>query len=866
MDPKLEDAWSHVKTEWAAIRRYSGRGLAQTRAWVRRNRWVHWLPVAVFLPVFFLLLATYLSIVVNFTHPANLVHANAGLEVYDREGNRIFDFSEVPGNKDIVPLSDISPHLINATVSTEDANFWNNPGVNFRGLLRAAWDNVAFWKHGGFFKGGGGSSISQQLAKNLYIPVNERQDRSLTRKVKEAFLAFELNRRYSKEGILTWYLNQLFYGNSAYGVEAASHRYFSKPAAELNLEEAAMLAGIPRAPAIYDPINNFEAAKKRQEQVIDLMARHDLISKDEAQAAKAVELAIKPGRLPSEARLADSDAAHFAVYVRELLPALIGDAARRPGLKVYTTLDSTLQSKGTAIVRQAATRLESQVGASNAALVAIDPTTGEILTMVGSRDYHLDRISGQVNNTTALNQPGSAIKPITYLAAFIKGWSPATIVEDRPITLGTGSSAYLVNNADGRSRGQLPVRQALGSSLNPPAVLALQYAGLEEVYNLARRMGLSTLGEMSLYGPAFTLGGVDVSLLDMTYAYSVLANGGEQAGIASVLEAPRGSRPLDPVAVLEVRDASGRTIYQHRPRKERIAPAAHVYTLTHVLADDRARQSMFGLNSSLRLPGREAAAKSGLTDNARDAWTIGYTPQLVAGVWVGNANNAPMRGATSTATASPIWRDFMVAALEGKPAVQFRVPEGVKFVQVCVATGLPPTSGCRETINEVFVTERAPAGPSANDRARAQPSPSPTPRVLPTPTPRPQPPRQEPERERDNSGPGRGRDNSGPGRRSSVGDFSGMWRLTNVVTEGPNAGQARTFNVVLVQEGGVLLGSGQGIQLSGTVSGSTAQVDFIYGQSGGAGKMVWTLTDDDRAQGTFTLGDDKGTSQLTFLD
>lgn len=822
------------------------------REWVKRNRWVHWVPVAVFLPVFFLLLATYLSIVLNFTHPANLIHANAGLVVYDREGNVIFEFSESPGNDEIMPLPEISQHLIDATIATEDSDFWRNPGVNFKGLARAAYENVAFWKHGGFFKGGGGSSISQQLAKNLYIPVNERSERSITRKIREVFLAFELTRRYSKEEILTWYVNQLFYGNSAYGIEAASHRYFSKPAAELTLEEAAMLAGIPRAPAVYDPINNYEAAKQRQEQVLDLMARHDLITKEEAQAAKGVELAITPGRLPQEAQISDSEAAHFAVHVRESLPALIGDAARMSGLRVYTTLDSSLQAEGARIVRETAARLEGQYNASNAALLAIDPKTGEVLAMVGSRDYHLDRISGQVNNATSLNQPGSSIKPLTYLAAFLKGWSPSTVVNDSAIRLGTGSSQYVVANADGRFRGDVTVRNALGSSLNPPAVRALEYAGLEEVVSLARRMGLSTLGDLSQYGPAFTLGGVDVSLLDMTYAYAVLANGGEQAGMASVLDGPRGTRPLDPVVVLEIKDASGRTLYRHRPRSERIAPAPHVYTLTHVMMDDRARQSMFGANSALNLPGRQAAVKSGLSDDARDALTIGFTPQLVTGVWVGNASNAPMRGATSTSTAAPIWRDFMVAAHRGLPVVEFRAPDGVRFVEICATTGQPPTASCRERITEVFVADRAPAG---GQRVQAPPATA-TPPVAATATPRPAVATATPR----NQPPGRGPDGGGPpGQQRS---FSGDWRITNVITSGFGAGQTITFDVRIVQDGNMLSGGNDSIQFFGTIEGNVASLNFIQNSPSLTGTFQWTFTDAG-ASGTFsTSAPSNGTSTL----
>jgi membrane peptidoglycan carboxypeptidase len=293
--------------------------------------------------------------------------------------------------------------------------------------------------------------------------------------------------------------------------------------------------------------------------------------------------------------------------------------------------------------------------------------------MVGSYDFTDDAISGQVNNATALNQPGSTMKPVTYLTAFLKGWSPTTKIVDEPIKIGQGDDAFTLGNADKRYRGEVTVRTALGSSLNVPAVKTLQYAGLENVYNLARRMGVSTLRELSNYGPSFTLGGADVSLLDMTFVYTTLANYGEQAGMPSVLGLPEGSRPLDPIAVLKIEDAEGDTLWEANHRRVRIVPADQTYLITDILSDDSARVSMFGANSPLNLP-RPAAVKSGASDETRDAWTIGYTPQIVAGVWVGNANNAPIPNGTSTYTAAPIWRSFMLAALQGKPALAFQKP------------------------------------------------------------------------------------------------------------------------------------------------------------------------------------------------
>jgi membrane peptidoglycan carboxypeptidase len=265
------------------------------------------------------------------------------------------------------------------------------------------------------------------------------------------------------------------------------------------------------------------------------------------------------------------------------------------------------------------------------------------------------------------------MKPITYLTSFMKGWDPNTRITDEPIKIGQGNEAFTLGNADGRYRGQVTVRTALGSSLNVPAVKAIEFAGLENVYNMARRLGVSTLREVSNYGPSFTLGGADVNLLDMTFVYSVLANYGEQVGMSSVLGLPEGSRPLDPIAVLKIQDADGDVIWEAEHRRTRIVPADKTYQITEILSDDSARSSMFGLNSPLNLP-RPAAVKSGSSDETRDAWTIGYTPQLVTGVWVGNTNNAPIPNGTSTYTAAPIWRTFMLAALQGQPALAFQRP------------------------------------------------------------------------------------------------------------------------------------------------------------------------------------------------
>ncbi len=734
-----------------------GARLQAAKAWLaRRNlkrdaRWLLAIPPAFLL--FFLL--TYLVVARGIERPDQVILGAQGLEVLDRKGNVIFTFGDEPGSGRIVKLSDVSPDLVNATIAAEDADYWKNPGISLKGLVRATYENLAFWEHGGFFKGSGGSSITQQLAKNLYIKPEDRTKRSPLRKLKETVIALELNRRYSKEQVLEWYLSDLFYGNGAYGIESASYRYFNKAPGDLTLAESAFLAGIPRAPSRYDPVGNFELVKERQKQVLDLMAEHGFLTREQADRAAAEELALREGHDPNGRNAATSLAPHFAGYVRDLLPALLGKEKVRGQLRVVTTLDSDLQSQAQQVVKTNLDRFETQFGATNGALVAMDPRTGEVLAMVGSHDFDRDDISGQVNNALALNEPGSTMKAVTYLEAFMKGWAPATIVVDEPLRVVGGDADYVLANADKRYRGSVPVRTAFGSSLNVPAVKAIQYAGLGEVYSLAKRMGVTNLRDLSFYGPAFTLGGVDVSLLDMTYVYSVLAGQGEQSGIESVLGLPKGSRPLDPIAVLEVRTVDGKVLWKARPKHERIVPANASYLITNVLSDDRARVSMFGANSALNLPGRPSAAKSGSSDASRDAWTIGYTPQLVTGVWVGNADNRPMPGATSTNTAAVIWQSFMTAALRGQPVMEFKVPDGVDLIQVCATTGLPPTPGCPEVVTEVFLAGRGPKGgqqattplpqptgspaTSPTPQRTATPRSSPTGSPAPTGTPRPSP-------------------------------------------------------------------------------------------------------------------------------
>jgi membrane peptidoglycan carboxypeptidase len=689
---------------------------------------------------------------VNLPAPPEVLRGAQGMQILDRNGELIQAISDDPTTGRVVPLSEISPFVIDATVATEDAGYWENPGVNFRGVLRAAYENVAFWETGGLFQGSGGSSITQQLAKNLYIKPEDRVERNPLRKMREAMMAFELTRRYSKEQILEWYLSNTYYGNGAYGIEAASYRYLNKPPADLTLAEAALLAGLPQAPNHYNPISNVEAARERQTVVLDLMVRHGFIEQATMDEALAQTVVLNEGRPPNSATdIEDAIAPHFTQHVRELLPALVGQENVTGSLKVTTTLDLRLQQIAVESVTSQLDELEASQGVTNGALVAMDPATGEVLAMVGSHDFFRDDISGQVNNATSLNQPGSTIKPVTYLAAFMNGAEPSWTVVDQAIEWGPNGG--VLANADGWYRGEVTLTNALGSSLNVPAVETFRWVGLEKVVSLARALGVSSVQDGSEYGSAFTLGAFEVSLLDMTYVFSTLANQGMQTGIPSVLGLPAGSRPLDPVAIMRVETEDGKLLWEANPRSVRIAPPEEVYDLTTVLSSDEARSSMFGYDSPLNLP-IPAAVKSGSSDETRDAWTIGFTPGLVAGVWVGNANNAPIPGGTSTYTAAPIWRSFMLTALEGQPVLSFLAPGQERAAEAPQQQQQPQQQPPTETPTPM---ETAPP------RATDTPEPSPTLVPSQTPTPVQTQPSETPGQGPGNNGNGNGPPGNGPG-------------------------------------------------------------------------------------------------------
>ncbi len=636
------------------------------------------------------------------------------VKIYDRTGQHLL--YEVPdprpfrGDRTYLRLDEIPPVLRQATIALEDRSFYENPGVDLRGIARAAVSTLS----GSQVQGG--SSITQQLIKNVLIPPEERYVRSFSRKAKEIILALEISRRYSKDQILEWYLNNNFYGNFAYGPEAAARVYFNKHAQDLTLAEAAMLAAVPQYPAL-NPIDNPTKAKERQRLVLNAMVEAGYITREEAEAAYKEPLNVR--REVTE-RFNYLDAPHFSLYVLDLLKKEYNTPDKpffiwQRGLKVYTTLDWDLQKKAEQIAREHIAKLQKEAEekkidrlVTNAAVVAIRPQTGEILAMVGSLDYNDKRIDGQVNNALADRQPGSSFKPYTYLTAFEQGaFTPATMVMDvRTVFLDPPNPPYVPENYDRKYHGPVSLRSALANSYNIPAVWLLNKVGVKNVVDTAHRLGINTLNK-DYYGLSLTLGGGEVRLLDHTYAFSVLANGGVMAGRRIPEEQQRpGYRKLAPVAILQVVDRDGNVLYRYdHPDTERVADERFTYLITHILSDNNARAPMFGLNSVLKLSDRPAAAKTGTTDDFRDNWTLGYTPQLAVGVWVGNAKGEPMGRVSGVAGAGPIWHDVMEYYHAGRqePVIPFTEPPGLVWMTVCVPSGLLPTPDCQKQTKELFV-------------------------------------------------------------------------------------------------------------------------------------------------------------------
>ena len=639
------------------------------------------------------------SLLVDLPSPAALYERQAGVSsrILDRHGRLLYEIADPhAGRHTPVPLEEIPLYCQQATIATEDANFYTNPGVEVTGIIRALWINL---------RGGevlaGGSTITQQLARNLLLDPQERAERTLARKLRESILAWRIARAYSKGEVLALYLNEIYYGNLAYGMEAAARATFGKGVVELDLAECALLAGLPQSPAVYDPLADPQAARERQQVVLGLMVDQGYITEEQSRLA-AQE------RLHFAATPFTIEAPHFVMTVRAWLEQEFGlEALYTEGLVVTTTLDLDLQHTAERVVRRHLERLERAGEGSgfhdvnNGALVALDTQSGQVLAMVGSPDYFDPAIDGAVNAALALRQPGSAIKPVTYAAAFDPRrehpLTPAAVLLDVRTAFPTREGfPYVPLNYDHRFHGPVSAREALACSYNVSAVRVLHEVGVERMVALAGDLGLSTFGSGERFGLALTLGGGEVRLLELTAAYAAFANGG---------------RRVEPYGVLEVRDAVGRLRYRARSGMgPQVLDPRVAYLITDILADNEARAPAFGPNSVLSLS-RPAAAKTGTSSDWRDNWTVGYTPQLVTGVWVGNADGRPMVQVSGVEGAGPIWHDFMETALRGWPVLTFPEPPGLERVRVCAPSGLLPTPHCPRTRMELFVAGTAPTQP-----------------------------------------------------------------------------------------------------------------------------------------------------------
>lgn len=567
-------------------------------------------------------------------------------KIYDRTGEILLYDLHQDVKRTIIPFEDISRHLKNATVAIEDERFYSHFGIDLKAIIRAAVVNTT---QGDLLGGQGGSTITQQVIKNSVL----QREKKLARKVKEAILSIKLERVLTKDEILGIYLNESPYGGTIYGVEEAAQSFFGKSATEVSLAEAAYLAALPQAPTYLSPYgNNRVDLDNRKNNVLDRMLVNGLITADEYNGAKDVQVEFLPQAITG------IRAPHFVMYIREQLVEQFGEEAlTERGFRVITTLNYEYQAEAERIVKERGEANIERFKATNAGMVATDPKTGDVLVMVGSRDYFSEDIDGNYNIALAERQPGSSIKPFVYATAFTKGYLPNTILFDvktqfsplcEPTSWSSESPCYSPNNYNGKFLGPVSMRNALAQSLNIPAVKTLYLAGMGNTLKLAADMGLTTLNDPKRYGLTLVLGGGEVKLLDMTHAYGVFANDGVKA---------------EPRSILSIEDSRGTKVFESQVVTKQVLEPNVARMISNILTDNVARTPLWGANSLVNFTDRDVASKTGSTNNLRDAWLMGYTPNLAVGTWVGNNDNSPMGGGLSGLIVTPMWRDFLNFAL-----------------------------------------------------------------------------------------------------------------------------------------------------------------------------------------------------------
>ncbi len=560
-------------------------------------------------------------------------------KIYDRTGNiLLYDLSQKV-RRSVVPLDQISPYIKNATIAIEDNDFYSHEGIKIKSLIRAVLANIS---NRGYSQGG--STITQQVVKNSLLTT----DKKITRKIKEIFLALKLERNLTKDDILTLYLNNSPYGGNIYGVEEATELFFNKKASDVTLAEAAVIASLPQAPSRYNPYSGKkDILLERKNLVLLNMLKLKMITEDEYNKAKNETIVFQPRNLGS------IKAPHFVMYLKEQLEKKYGaEKLTEGGFKVISTIDYEIQRKGEEIANNYVTNNQNRFRAENGAMVALDPKTGQILAMIGSRNYFDTDIDGNYNIATAYRQPGSAFKPFVYATAFTKGFLPQTILFDTPTEFSSECTpsgtpkypdavCYKPQNYEGGYKGPMTIRMALGASRNIPAVKMIYLVGVQSVINLAKIMGVSNLDDASKYGLSLALGSGEVSLLDMTSAYGVFANDGVKNNITGILK---------------IEDANGKILEEYEPSQKRVLNEQIARMMNDVLSDPIARNSIF-VRSYFK--DDVVALKTGTTNNSRDAWTIGYTPTVVLGAWMGNNDNKPMSQIASALIVSPMWKQYM---------------------------------------------------------------------------------------------------------------------------------------------------------------------------------------------------------------
>ncbi|MBI2267847.1 MAG: PBP1A family penicillin-binding protein [Candidatus Blackburnbacteria bacterium] len=622
--------------------------------------------------------------IVDLPQPGQLITRRQPLstKIYDRKGNLLFKVYRNE-NRTLLPLSEMPVFLRLATVAIEDAEFYSHHGFSLKGILRAMRQNLTKRELVG------GSTITQQLVKNAFLS----PEKTLSRKVKEVVLAIRVELEFNKDQILEMYLNEVSYGHSAYGVEEASELYFGKSARSLTLAESALLAGLPKAPTAYSPFGaNPELAKARQAEVLSRMVQEKFITPQQKEEAVNEKLVFAPQKT-------DIQAPHFVMYVKQLLAETFGERmVEEGGLEVITSLDLDIQKIAEKVLSTEIQKV-SKLRISNGAVLITSPKTGEILAMVGSRDYFDQKIDGNFNVTTALRQPGSSIKPVNYAYALeSRRYTPASIISDTPITYSVpGNPPYSPKNYNNTFHGPVSIRTALASSLNVPAVKVLASYGVPKMVELGKKMGISSWGNRSYFGLTTTLGSAEVKMTEMAVVYGVLANNGERVDLRPILKVRDHVAPLRSSSFAGCgRDIDTDTDTENNGASERIVGCSRqvldrgvAFLLTDILRDNQARTLAFGPNSLLVIPNHsEVAVKTGTTQNLRDNWAIGYTKDFVVVTWVGNNNNVPMSYVASGVTgATPIWHNVMTTLLKDSASTPWELPQDVTLAKTCLTGG-----------------------------------------------------------------------------------------------------------------------------------------------------------------------------------